>query len=258
MTSNTSCIHPCHNISAVTYNKSNEVGRLISAKAIRTGIKTDSSGSGPVETIVFGLLGLLIAFTFTGAESRLEYRRELITSAANSISTAYARIDLLSTNSQPQMRSMLKEYTLIRAEIYQGQESLSTENELAHASDQLQKQIWELAVTDCAKLNSRTCDMLVLPALGEVFSVATLRQAALLNHPPIEVYIMLVIISLFGALLVGYTLPVSKKRNILYMITYAFTISVLITLIIDMEFPRTGLIRVDSADKIILDLGNSM
>ena len=94
--------------------------------------------------------------------------------------------------------------------------------------------------------------------LGEVFSVATLRQAALLNHPPIEVYIMLVIISLFGALLVGYTLPVSKKRNILYMITYAFTISVLITLIIDMEFPRTGLIRVDSADKIILDLGNSM
>lgn len=231
-----------------------EIGRLISINAVRTGVKANSSGSGPVETIVFGLLGLLIAFTFTGAESRLEYRRELITGAANSI----ARIDLLSAKAQPQMRNMLKEYTLIRAQIYQGQENLSDENKLSQASDQLQKQIWELAVTDCAKLNSRTCDMLVLPALGDVFSVATLRQAALLNHPPIEVYIMLVIISLFGALLVGYTLPISKKRNILYMITYAFTISVLITLIIDMEFPRTGLIRVDSADKLILDLGNSM
>ena len=235
-----------------------EIGRLISVRAIRKGVKTASSGSGPVETIVFGLLGLLIAFTFTGAESRLEYRRQLITNAANSISTAYARVDLMNVNNQPQMRNMLKEYTLIRAQIYQGQESLSTENKLSQDSDRLQKQIWELAVTDCAKSNSRTCDMLVLPALGEVFNVATLRQAALLNHPPIVVYIMLVIISLFGALLVGYTLPVSKKRNLLYMITYALTISVLITLIVDMEFPRTGLIRVDSADKIILDLGNSM
>ena len=77
-------------------------------------------------------------FTFTGAESRLEYRRELITGAANSISTAYARIDLLSAKAQPQMRNMLKEYTLIRAQIYQGQENLSDENKLSQASDQLQ------------------------------------------------------------------------------------------------------------------------
>lgn len=156
------------------------------------------------------------------------------------------------------MRNMLKEYTLIRAQIYQGQESLPTEHKLTQDNDKLQKQIWELAVSDCGKSDSRTCDMLMLPALGEVFSVATLRQAALLNHPPLVVYIMLVIISLFGALLVGYASPVSKKRNFLYMLTYALTISVLITLIVDMEFPRTGLIRVNSADKIILDLGNSM
>ncbi|MBX9598516.1 MAG: hypothetical protein K2X04_08065 [Burkholderiales bacterium] len=43
----------------------------------------------------------------------------------------------------------------------------------------------------------------------------------------------------------------------LYMLTYVLTISVLIMLIVEMEFLRTGLIRVDSADKIILDLGNS-
>lgn len=63
---------------------------------------------------------------------------------------------------------------------------------------------------------------------------------------------------LCGALLVGYTLPLSKKCYLLYMIIYALTISILITMIIDIEMPRSGIIRVDSADRIMLELGNSM
>ncbi len=235
-----------------------EIGRLISVHAIKSGLKTQTSGAGSVETIVFGLLGLLIAFTFSGAESRLEYRRQLIINAANSISTAYTRSDLLSSDAQPKMRNLLKEYTVIRTNVYQGQENLSSKNSLMDDSDRLQKQIWQLAVTDCQKSETRTCDMLLLPALSDVFSVATLRQAALLNHPPTEVYILLVIISLCGALLVGYTLPVSKKRNLLYMLIYALTISIIITMIIDMELPRSGFIRVDDADKIMLELSNLM
>lgn len=235
-----------------------EIGRLISIRAIKNGSKTQSTGAGPVETIIFGLLGLLIAFTFTGAESRLEYRRQLITSAANSISTAYARMDLLSPKVQPKIKNMLKEYTFLRAEIYKDQETIKISNKLQQKSDILQKQIWALALEDCRNSETRTCDMLVLPALNDVFSIATLRQAALLNHPPLILYFLLVLIGLFGALLVGYSLPVAKKRNLLYMITYALMISILITLIIDMELPRTGIIKVDSADQLIYDLGNSM
>ncbi len=235
-----------------------ELGRLISISAIRRGTKTGSSGSGPVETIVFGLLGLLIAFTFTGAESRFEYRRQLIISAANAISTAYSRIDLLSPEVQPKMRSLLKNYTLIRAKIYQDQEDVFKENKLQQASDELQKQIWQLALSECHKSDTRTCDMLFLPALSDVFSVATLRQAALLNHPPLIVYVLLVVIGLFGALLVGYALPVSKSRNLLYMLTYALIISMLITLIVDMELPRSGFVRIDSADQLMINLSNSM
>lgn len=235
-----------------------EIGRLINKVAVKNGTRSVTSGSGPVETIVFGVLGLLIAFTFTGAESRLEYRRQLITNAANAIGTAYARIDLLSAKAQPQMRILLKEYTFLRAKIYNGQETQPAENKLLQNSNNLQQQIWQLAINDCRKSETRTCDMLVLPALSDVFSIATMRQAALLNHPPLVVYILLVIIGLFGALLVGYNLPIAKKRNLLYMLTYALMISILITLIIDMELPRTGFIRIDSADQLILDLGKSM
>lgn len=235
-----------------------EIGRLISISAVKRGTKTSSSGSGPVETVVFGLLGLLIAFTFTGAESRLEYRRVLITNATNAISTAYARIELLNPETQPKMRKLLKEYTLVRAQVNQNQETSSEENILIQHSNDLQNQIWKLAISECHKSDTRTCDMLLLPALSEVFSVATLRQAALLNHPPFIIYVLLVILGLFGALLVGYALPISKKRNLLYMLTYAFTISILISLIIDMEMPRSGFVRVDSADQMLINLSSGM
>lgn len=51
-----------------------------------------TKGSGPVEAAVFGLLGLLLAFTFSGAATRFEERRFLIATEANDISTAYQRV----------------------------------------------------------------------------------------------------------------------------------------------------------------------
>ena len=48
-----------------------------------------------MEGVIFGLLSLLIAFTFSGAASRFERRRDLIVQEANAIGTAYLRIDLL-------------------------------------------------------------------------------------------------------------------------------------------------------------------
>ena len=50
---------------------------------------------GAIEGAVFGLMGLLIAFTFSGAASRFEARRQLILQETNAIGTAYLSLDLL-------------------------------------------------------------------------------------------------------------------------------------------------------------------
>jgi hypothetical protein len=57
-----------------------------------------------VEGAVFGLMGLLLAFTFSGAASRFEVRRQLIVQETNAIGTAYLRLDLLPPGDQPKMR----------------------------------------------------------------------------------------------------------------------------------------------------------
>ena len=57
-------------------------------------------GLGIIEGAMFTLLGLLVAFTFSGAAERFEGRRHLIVEEANDIGTAYLRVDLLPADAQ--------------------------------------------------------------------------------------------------------------------------------------------------------------
>lgn len=67
-------------------------------------------GAGPLDAAVFALVGLLIAFCFSRAASRLALRREMIVTHANSIRTAWLRIDLLPDDTQPALRQTLRDY----------------------------------------------------------------------------------------------------------------------------------------------------
>lgn len=237
-----------------------EIGRRIGLATAVKKIQTNSSSSvGAVETVIFSLLGLLIAFTFTGAETRFEARRQLITIEANAIGTAYLRIDLLSKEVQPQMRELFKRYTQIRANIYQHLDDPTATKSMADNSALLQKQIWSLASVNCQKTGMPTyCAMLVLPALNDMIDITTTRLVALSNHPPTIIYILLLSLSLLSAVLIGYDLPFGNQRNLLYMLSYAIIISLALYLIIDLEMPRFGFIQITAADKVLIDLKNSM
>src|SRR4051812_45493567 len=54
-----------------------------------------AAGSGAIEGAVYGIMGLLLAFTFSGAAARFDMRRQLIVKETNAIGTAYLRLDLL-------------------------------------------------------------------------------------------------------------------------------------------------------------------
>ena len=72
-----------------------EIGRRIAARQRKEDSGTAGEGVGAVDGAVFALLGLLIAFTFSGASSRFDTRRQLIVEETNDIGTAYLRVDLL-------------------------------------------------------------------------------------------------------------------------------------------------------------------
>lgn len=212
-------------------------------------------GSGPVEAAVLGLLGLLLAFTFSGAASRFEDRRHLVAEEANAIGTAYLRIDLVPTEAQPELRQLFRRYLDMRVDAYK------------HAADktpkysegaELQGQIWAKAVAACQRPDASYAAMLLLPALNEMIDITTTRIVATQNHPPEIIFVLLAGLNLVSSTLVGYVMCDTKVRNWFYMLLIAFTMSITMYVIIDMEYPRLGLIRVDAADKFLIDLRNDI
>src|SRR4051812_43372120 len=94
-----------------------EIGRRLGARALAKDPKAKSAGAA-VEGSIFGLYALLLAFTFSGAPSRLDARKHLVTEEANAIGTAYLRLDLLRTDSQPAMRDLFRKYTDSRLAVF--------------------------------------------------------------------------------------------------------------------------------------------
>jgi hypothetical protein len=236
-----------------------EIGRRVGIKRLARDPEGVTKGSGPVEAAVLGLLGLLIAFTFSGAASRFEARRHLITQETNAIGTAYLRLDLLPKEYQSDMRQLFRNYIDARVIIYQKLADAEITAEKNAELVGLQNKIWSKAVNASAQPQSANqVGMLLLPALNDMFDIATTRAASIHNHPPLIIYFLLVGLSLICSLLGGYVMCVTLVRSWFYIVLIAFTTSLAFYVILDLEFPRHGLIRVDSADHLLIELRKNM
>ena len=236
-----------------------EVGRRVGKRRLARDAEGLAKGAGTAEAAVFALLGLLIAFTFSSAAARFEGRRHLITEEANAIGTAYLRIGLLPGDVQPAMKSLFRRYADIRSTTYlDAEDEAATQAKLAEAAS-LQERIWEMALTASQRPEVRTqTPMLLLSALNEMIDITTTRVMATRNHPPLVVFLLLGGLSLVGALLVGYGTSVDAERNWFHTVIFAAILSLTVYVIVDLEFPRLGLIRVNAADQVLVDLRKSM
>jgi hypothetical protein len=94
--------------------------------------------------------------------------------------------------------------------------------------------------------------------LTNAFEVARLRLGAAEKHPPQVVYAMLFGLGLGGALLAGFGMATAPARSWVHTVIFASTLSISLYVVTDMEFPRLGLIRVESFDHFLIDVYNQM
>jgi hypothetical protein len=235
------------------------VGRRIGDRHLASDSKGARTGTGTIEAAVFALLGLLIAFTFSGAVSRFDHRRHLIVEEANAIGTAYLRLDLLPAGAQPTLREEFRKYVAYRLEVFRKLPDAQAANTQLSNVKKLQEKIWSQTVAASqAQGASPTAPMLLLPALNQMIDITTTRTMALQLHPPLIIFGMLFLVALASALLAGYAMAGGKDRKWLHVFGFALVIALTVYVILDIEFPRHGLIRVDAFDQALTDLLKSM
>jgi hypothetical protein len=215
-------------------------------------------GIGVIEAAVFALLGLLLGFSFSGATSRLDARRQLIVQEANAIGTAYLRIDQLPAAEQPEMRRLFRDYLDTRLRVYQALPDLkAAEQQLARGS-QLQQDIWSRAVAGSRADSTQNAARLVLPALNDMIDVTTARTIALHTRLPALIFALLVLVSLLSGVLAGYAMATRQRRSRLHMLLYAGVIALTVYVVLDLDDPRAGFIRLDTAENALVQLRDSI
>jgi len=235
-----------------------ELGRRLGLANLKEDPDAAQKGIGAIEGAVFAILGLLIAFTFSGAAARFEDRRHLIGQEANAIGTAYLRISILPEGSRQELRELFRRYIDMRIDTYSNMENQTETSSRLAKQTVLQNDIWAKAVSASRHPDApAAAAMLMLPALNEMIDITTTRVVATENHPPAIIFIMLGGLSLFSALLAGYGMS-CRGRSWLHVITYAAIISITLFVIMDLEYPRRGLIRIDGADRVLIELKQSM
>jgi hypothetical protein len=235
-----------------------EFGRRLGVRRLAEYGGDAVAGVAAVEGGVFALLGLLLAFTFSGAATRFDTRRQQIVEEANDIGTAYLRIDLLPADSRPELRETFRRYTDSRIIAYRKFPDFeAVRAELARGAD-LQKRIWTQAVEASRAADSPAARMLLLPALNEMFDITTTRTFAAQVHPPALVFVMLLILVLASSFLAGHAMATAKYRGRLHMLCFAVVMSATAYIILDFEFPRLGLMRIDGFDQVMVDVRAGM
>jgi hypothetical protein len=226
------------------------LGRRLAARG------SAETGSGTIDGAVLGLLGLLLAFTVSGAAERFDVRRRLVVDESNAIGTAYLRLQVLPEAARRVLEDRFRRYVDLRLETYRSLPDLDAVNAALERTKDVQRELWEHAVAASATIAS--APLLVLPALNEMFDIAATRTMAARMHPPRVIFVMLFAFALFAAFLAGYG---TSRRTLLsraHGIGFALVIASAVYVIIDLEYPRLGLFRVEDFDSALADVRAGM
>ena len=242
-----------------------EIGRRLGARRISDEGSAAMAGLSAVEGAVFALMGLLLAFTLSGALQRFDERRALILHEANAVSTAYHRLGMLDEQSKIELRSKLKTYLAERLELYRlpigfsiiEDASIYDATQLAKIAE-VQAEVWDGAVAACSRAPTTSPCNLILPALNDAYEAARDRSGANQRHPPRIIYVMLFGLGLGGSLLAGFGMGAAERRSVVHMVTFAAAMSLALYIITDIEFPRQGLITVAYFDRFLDQVLSSM
>ncbi len=235
-----------------------EAGRRLHDWRSATSPAATGTGAAVLEGAIFGLMSLLIAFTFNGAASRFDQERRLIVEETNAIGTAYLRIDLLPADAQPELRDKFRQYVDARLAFFRNLPSDDkAKAELARAAA-LQHEIWVRGVNGSQKAASPAVMTLVLSAINEMIDMTATRTLALETHPPSIIFVMLGILVLTCSLIAGHAMAARGMRHWLQMLAFAVMMGVVIYAILDVEYPRMGLVTVETGDRVLVELRQSM
>jgi len=215
-------------------------------------------GTTAVTSSLFALLGLLIAFTISGGEARLDARRRLIVEEANAISTAYLRLDLLPTQTQPQLRDDFRRYVDARLAYYANLLDFDRARTDRRRAAELQGKLWQDAVDGTEAMRDMRGALLLLPAINQMIDVTTAREAAMRTHVPLAIFALLLALTLACSFFAGAEMAKGERPSTVHTMAFAATLALTCYVMVNIELPRIGFARLGLFDALLVEVRRGM
>jgi hypothetical protein len=215
---------------------------LWSRRRAPNGVRTQANA---IQAATLGLLALLLGFSFSMALQRYDARVQAVVAEANTLGTARLRSDLLPEPLRTQARSLLNDYLVVRLR----SADLSLDRRDARyvhwqETTRLQEALWRIAAVATAANPAPVPTGQFVHALNELFDATTQRAAALDAHVPEAV--LLLLFGVFGVSggIIGYAGGIEGGQPRVPTLLMAVLIVLVMFMIIDLDRPRRGLIKV--------------
>jgi hypothetical protein len=214
--------------------------------------RTPDEKEGPTGMIVGSLLALmafLLAVTMGMASDRFDTRRKLVLAEANSVGTTYLRAGYLPEPASSQIKDLIREYVPLRI----------VTNDLADVrvkivrSEDIQAKLW--SITEGLARATPDSDVLALfiASLNEMIDLhATRVTAGIYARVPETILILLLLGSMLTLAMVGYNAGLALRRSPLTSVVLIVVLGAVITLMVDLDRPREGFVKVSQQPLIDL------
>lgn len=216
-------------------------GHLITRRALLKRIPGENKTTNVVEGSLLGLLALLLGFSFSLSNSRYDKRQSLVIDEANAIGTAILRCDLYPDSVKTPLKMAMRDY--LEARIRYDEAGSNKDSILASlgATEHAQKRLWKIVSTAAQSQENVVRTNQMVPALNEMFDIASTRQALLLAKVPDLIFFLLFALCFTGSFLIGYSDDKQPEWGIVS--SFLIMVGLSIYMILDLDRPRTGIIN---------------
>jgi hypothetical protein len=209
---------------------------------------------GTVQTSLFGLLALIIAFSFNMSVTRYDQRREVVVEEANHIGTALLRCDLYPDSIRSEFRKDFKEYLEARISYYEAKIDENKIQESLVKADIISQRIWKrAALLSQDPKTSLVSSVQMIPALNNMIDIVTTRDELRTAHIPDSIIWLIISLAIISSFVLGFGIG---KNKILWVTIWCFflVMSISIYFILDLDRPTQGINTINVTNQKIVDI----
>lgn len=203
--------------------------------------------SAVVQGAAFTVLALLLGFSFALALGRFDARRSALVREAAAIGTTYLRAQLLDAPTATAVRADLRVYVAERIAFARADANPEQRRNADLKSVDEQRDLWKRAMQAARRDPRSTLVPLYIAALNDAINLSVEERAVLSAHIPDVVVIGLLLIAFIASAMMGYGFGRQGQRALVFKALFAIMLAIALGLILDLDRPQRGLIRVNLA-----------